>query len=209
MTRHDDRPAPAGPQPTDRPGGVGCDAAPSWRPATASDVAGLADLIERASSGARRHRFHAALRRAPAGWAESMARLPRREGVMLVAAESGRPGASLVAEAGYRIEPDRRSATFALLVDDRWQRRGLGSWAMCALLQFAAVDGLRWLHGDVLTGNAAMAGLMTQQGYRWVAQDREVMRAERDVPVVAADRDGSWDTAPLAVSAAAWTRVRA
>jgi acetyltransferase len=158
------------------------DGAPAWRSVTAGDAAGLLALMQGATQASRRQRFHAALRRAPPGWAECMARLPRRDGVMLVAAESARPGARLIAEAGYRIAPNRRSAAFALLVDDAWQRRGLGAWAMCALLHFAAVDGLRWLHGEVLTGNTPMIGLLAQQGYRWVGQEHEVLRAEREVP---------------------------
>ncbi len=71
---------------------------------------------------------------------------------------------SVRSEARYGVDDDRCGAEFALLVDARWQRRGVGAWAMRPLQHAAARSGLQWLHGDVLAGNAPMLGLMRRCG---------------------------------------------
>ena len=62
--------------------------------------------------------------------------------------------------ARYFTNPDGRTAEFALVVADEWQRRGLGSRLMISLIDAAREKGFRALQGEVLASNAKMLALM-------------------------------------------------
>ena len=72
----------------------------------------------------------------------------------------------IVADVRYVIDrsgtaPDGTgSAEFAVVVDEGWQRRGVGEHAMQTLMNTAGTAGLGWLHGDVLANNGPMLALM-------------------------------------------------
>ena len=61
--------------------------------------------------------------------------------------------------ARYITNPDAESCEFALVVSDRWQRKGLGRKLMTALLDAARAQGLKRMEGEVLATNQAMLRL--------------------------------------------------
>src|ERR1700674_2894603 len=71
----------------------------------------------------------------------------------------------VVAEARYAVDDDGDGAEFALVVNDHWQRNGLGKRAMHAL-SAATRAGLRWLHDSVLSSNAPMLSPMQHCRFR-------------------------------------------
>ena len=73
-----------------------------------------------------------------------------------------------------------RTAEFALVVDERWQRRGLGTRAIAALSQAARGADLDWLYGRVLAHNMAMLALLQQFDFCYTVdrEDDSVMCAE-------------------------------
>ena len=68
----------------------------------------------------------------------------------------------IIADARYVVDEDASDgrAEFAIMVEDQWQRFGLAEHAMHALTTAASINGLRWLHGDVLAANCPMLALM-------------------------------------------------
>lgn len=77
------------------------------------------------------------------------------------------PGTSLgmiTAVAQFVVDPDGESCEFALVVDDSWQRQGLGTILLSELGIFAARHGVRHIHADVLTDNHAMRRLAEKTG---------------------------------------------
>lgn len=54
---------------------------------------------------------------------------------------------------------------FAAVVDDRWQRRGIGHRLLRALIDEAASRGLRRMHGKVLASNRGMISFVEQLGF--------------------------------------------
>lgn len=68
----------------------------------------------------------------------------------------------VIAEARYHVDTRGHDdiAQFAIAVDDRWLRRGLGVRAMQALISAAAAAGFSRLRGEVLAHNRAMLALM-------------------------------------------------
>lgn len=77
----------------------------------------------------------------------------------------------MVAESRYVIDPDGRSAEFALMVDERWQRRRIGSALVKALGHAAAAAGVVHLRGEVMRENVAMLALMKHCRFRHESDD--------------------------------------
>ena len=126
------------------------------RPMRVQDGPLLDDMLDRLSAKTRRNRFHGGINSHPS--LLEPCDMPGR--VAFVVTAERRQVLQVVAEARYAIDTQGDSAEFAVVVDDRWQRHGLGERAMRALSNTAAHTGLHWLHGEVLADNRAMLALM-------------------------------------------------
>ncbi|HDP89896.1 MAG TPA: bifunctional acyl-CoA synthetase/GNAT family N-acetyltransferase [Thioalkalivibrio sp.] len=85
--------------------------------------------------------------------------------------------------ARYSINPDRESCEFALVVDDRWHHRGIGSQLMKSLMQAARSKGLRRMEGEVLASNRRMLELAEFLGFsqRPGTEDVEIIEVWREL----------------------------
>ena len=70
-----------------------------------------------------------------------------------------------VGVARYTTNPDGTSCEFALVVADLWQRRGIGSRLMDALIAAARERGLQTMDGEVLADNRDMLALAKNLGF--------------------------------------------
>lgn len=87
---------------------------------------------------------------------------PGRQAVLVAT-----PGASLgmiTAVAQFVVDPDGESCEFALVIDDSWQRQGLGTMLLSELGTFAVRHGVRHIHAEVLADNHAMRRLAEKTG---------------------------------------------
>jgi len=67
--------------------------------------------------------------------------------------------------ARYAIDPGCESCEIAIVVGDRWQRRGVGAQLFGCLIDAARWHGLRTMEGDVLANNTAMLRLAASLGF--------------------------------------------
>jgi acetyltransferase len=67
--------------------------------------------------------------------------------------------------ARYVVDPDGETCEFAIVVADRWQRRGLGGHMLETLIEIARSRGLRWMIGNVLATNEPMLRLARKLGF--------------------------------------------
>jgi acetyltransferase len=65
-----------------------------------------------------------------------------------------------VGVARYVINADGNSCEFAIVVDDHWQGKGIGSHLLTALIEAARVRGIQRMTGEVLTNNKKMLELL-------------------------------------------------
>ncbi|MCO6413490.1 MAG: bifunctional acetate--CoA ligase family protein/GNAT family N-acetyltransferase, partial [Thiogranum sp.] len=65
----------------------------------------------------------------------------------------------------YVMNPDGVSCEFALVVADAWQRKGIGSHLMTALIDAARQRGFRQMTGEVLASNRNMLELVRELGF--------------------------------------------
>jgi acetyltransferase len=70
-----------------------------------------------------------------------------------------------IAVARYITNPDGASCEFAAVVDDAWQRRGLGRIMMQRLIEVARERGLKTMIGYIIANNQGMLALCTRLGF--------------------------------------------
>jgi acetyltransferase len=85
---------------------------------------------------------------------------------MALIAVTEKDGAEIeIGVARYVIEADRSRCEFAIVISDGWQRRGLGTALLRALMDTARAAGIPTMYGDVLSGNAGMLRLVSKLGF--------------------------------------------
>jgi GNAT superfamily N-acetyltransferase len=133
------------------------------RPVLPQDEGLIADLLARVSAAGRRNRFHGTVNLSRAEL-HRMSCIDYEHEMAFVVCACKNGVEIVIAEARFCIDADQQGAEFAVMVDDHWQRRGLGRWVMLALRDAAQAAGLTWLHGEVLRDNLPMLALMRDCG---------------------------------------------
>jgi len=111
----------------------------------------IADMVRRCSPGTLRQRLHGNVRQADASLLSALG-MYRADHLSLIAVAAGQPVglATVVVEAPHTIEA-------AVLVEDAWQRHGIGSALAAAVCRVAAAEGYTRALVDVeLTNMAAV-----------------------------------------------------
>jgi len=88
-----------------------------------------------------------------------------RNEVALIVLRSGETGEEEIGVARYVIDSARANCEFAIVVADRWQKRGIGTRLMKALISQLQVSGVKQISGSVLKSNVAMRKFSKQIGF--------------------------------------------
>ena len=152
------------------------------RPVLPQDDHLLAGLVAGLSHASHRQRFQGAVKLS-FNHMQQMCHVDFRRQLALVVSLQVDGAERVVADARYHVDADGEAAEFAVMVDERLRRQGLGAWAMDGLQVAARQAGLRWLNGEVLLGNAAMLGLAQRCGYAISPhpEDEGLVRAQQCV----------------------------
>lgn len=129
-----------------------------------ADAERLVALYDRLSRDTRYHRFFSAMQRLPPDWASFLANVDYRTRLALVVEAPENAGA-LIAVARYEPTGEPDTAEVAFVVQDGWQRRGLGTLLFRELLRAAAANGIRRFRAWVLADNRRMLDLITRLGH--------------------------------------------
>lgn len=95
--------------------------------------------------------------RLPPDWARILANVDYEKRMAIVAVA---PGGQLIAVARYDYDDEAKEAEIALVVQDHWQGKGLGTILMTELLQYAEAKGIRRFRAYVLAENRRMLDLL-------------------------------------------------
>lgn len=131
------------------------------RPIRSEDAAALAQLYDRLSPESADQRFFTVMRRLPPDWARILAGVDRDRNAAIVAAG---PDGELIGVARYGTLPGADEAEIALVVEDGWQHRGLGTILLSALLDHAESRGITRFLAYVLADNQRMLRLVGRLG---------------------------------------------
>jgi len=128
------------------------------RAARSEDAPAVQQFVRGLSDRSRRNRFFAPVRELSPDQLERVTR-SRPPGELALVAEAREGG--IVAMAQY-VVCDPLDTEFAVVVDDAWQRQGLGSRLLEMLAEHAARAGLAAFAGFVLADNWPMLGLLAR-----------------------------------------------
>jgi RimJ/RimL family protein N-acetyltransferase len=129
------------------------------RPIRPDDEPRLVDLYSRLSQDTRYQRFFSVMQRLPPDWVHFLANVDGKRRFALVVEQPGDP--ALIAVGRYEPsagEPD--VAELAVVVQDGWQGRGIGTVLMEGLLREAAAHGITRFRAYVLGQNRRMLKLL-------------------------------------------------
>lgn len=136
------------------------------RPIRPEDAAMEQAFVRRLSPESRYFRFMGAVRELTPAMLVRFTQIDYDREMALVAVRRADNGSETeVGVARYLSNPDGRSCEFALVVDDAWQRRGLGRLLMQRLIGVARARGLATMIGYVIANNAGMQKLCSDLGF--------------------------------------------
>jgi RimJ/RimL family protein N-acetyltransferase len=130
------------------------------RPIRGEDEAELTRLHERLSPETAYQRFFAVVRRLPPDWAHILAHVDCDRRMALLAFG---PDGELIGVARYEYDPVAGEAEVAIVVQDRWQGRGLGGRLLEELLAYAGSRGIERFLAYVLPDNYRMLRLLAEK----------------------------------------------
>jgi RimJ/RimL family protein N-acetyltransferase len=129
------------------------------RPIRPDDEPRLVDLYSRLSQDTRYQRFFSNMKRLPPDWAHFLANVDGQRRFALVVEQPGDP--ALIAVGRYEPAPGEPDvAELAVVVQDGWQGKGIGTLLMEGLLREAAAHGIARFRAYVLGGNRRMLALL-------------------------------------------------
>ena len=127
------------------------------RPIRPEDESALTALYERLSPQTAYQRFFTAMRRLPPDWAHILANVDYDRRMAIVGVD---PGGDLIGVARYMYDQRADEAEIAIVIEDRWQGRGLGKHLLAEVVGYAADRGIRRLRAYVLADNLRMLKLI-------------------------------------------------
>jgi GNAT superfamily N-acetyltransferase len=139
------------------------------RQALPADREPLGRMFERCTAATRYRRFHGPVKAIPERYlAEALSRSPFHHALVAYlepasAAQDGALSGKIVALASCRLV-DEGAAELGLLIEDAWQRQGLGTRLLRDLVTHAGSVGLRVLEAQLLAEQAWITGLLKPYG---------------------------------------------
>ena len=123
------------------------------------------EFVRNLSDESRYFRFRDGVRELSPRMLLHLTRLDYDRHLALIAVTEREAREIQVGVARYVVGADRQSCEFAIAVADDWQRKGLGSGLMKALMAAARSRGVREMHGEVLASNRKMLALTAKLGF--------------------------------------------
>ena len=135
------------------------------RPVRPEDAALKQEFVNGLSEEARHFRFMDATRELPPSLIVRFTQVDYDREMVLLAIVHEEGKERQIGSARYTQTPDGEAVEFALAIDDRWQKCGLGRRLMGAIMDCAREKSYRSMVGDVLSDNQKMLRLMTSLGF--------------------------------------------
>lgn len=130
-----------------------------------ADAAKEQAFVHGLSSESSYRRFHGTIKDLSKEALKEFTELDVRNAVAMVVLRSGEKGEEEIGVARYVIDPDRADCEFAIVVADRWQKHGIGTRLMNALISHLQAGGVKQISGSVIKSNSTMRTFMKQMGF--------------------------------------------
>jgi len=142
------------------------------RPIRPEDAEMEQAFVRRLSPASRYFRFMGAVRELTPTMLARFTQIDYDREMAFVAVRRDAAGETEIGVARYISNPDGTSCEFAIVVEDAYQRRGLGRLMMLRLIEVARARGLVMMTGHVVTDNDGMLKLCSGLGFT-IEHDRD------------------------------------
>jgi RimJ/RimL family protein N-acetyltransferase len=159
------------------------------RPIRPEDEPELTALYARLSPETAYQRFFTVMARLPPSWAHTFANVDYERRMAIVAVT---PDDKLIAVARYDLDEASNEAEIAIVVQDQWQGKRLGTILLAELLRYAEAKGIRRFRADVLTENRRMLDMLTRLTHVLVRRTERGITSVLMVPRPRADLEELW-----------------
>jgi acetyltransferase len=136
------------------------------RPIRPEDAEMEAKFVRELSPETKYFRFMNALQELSQEMLVRFTQIDYHNEMALVAVKSTGATEEQIGVARYTTNVDKKSCEFALVVSDRWQKKGIGHQLMQNLMEIARNRGLNSMEGQVLSSNKKMLELVASLGFR-------------------------------------------
>jgi acyl-CoA hydrolase len=136
-----------------------------FRPVKPVDEAALTAMLYSLGEESVQKRYFAHTKTFPHRDVQRLANIDYRQDLAIVGLVPGVSGEEVVAIAQYFLEPRTQSAEVAFVVQDEWQKKGMGTFLLAYLTDIARRRGVKTFTASVLPHNKPMLGIFTNTGY--------------------------------------------
>jgi len=137
-----------------------------FRPVKPTDEAALSEMLYSLSDSSVKKRYMAQTVGFPHRDVQKLTNIDYSQDISIVATVPGVSNEQVVAIAQYYFDPKTQSAEIAFLVQDEWQKKGLGTFLLEYLVQIGRQRGVKCFHAKVLSTNKPMLAIFHNSRYR-------------------------------------------
>lgn len=131
-----------------------------FRPIHPTDAGRMRDLFYKLSEGTIYYRFGWNVKQLPQKQIQNFVYIDHRNEVAIVGTIPEASGEEIIAFSGYYLDKKTNRAEVALVVQDEWQNRGIGTFMLKYLAGIAQKDGIRGFTAEIHTTNRKMQAVM-------------------------------------------------
>ncbi|MFH1715990.1 MAG: GNAT family N-acetyltransferase [Planctomycetota bacterium] len=136
-----------------------------FRPVKPTDEAELSEMLYSLSEASVRTRYMAQTVTFPHKDVQRLTNIDYSQNLAIVGTVPSVSGEEFVAIAQYFLDPKTNSAEVAFLVQDEWQKKGMGTFLLNYLTQIARKRGVKQFYAKVLSANKPMLAIFHNSGY--------------------------------------------
>jgi len=136
-----------------------------FRPVKPTDEAALSEMLYSLSTESVRTRYFTHTTTFPHRDVQKLTNIDYANELAIVGVVPSPAGDEVVAIAQYFLEPKTRVAEVAFIVQDEWQRKGMGTFLLAYLTQIARQRGVKTFYASVLPDNKPMLAIFHNTGY--------------------------------------------
>jgi acyl-CoA hydrolase/RimJ/RimL family protein N-acetyltransferase len=137
-----------------------------FRPIKPTDEPSLSEMLYSLSEKSVRTRYMIHTMAFPHKDIQRLTNIDYKQDIAIVGVVPRVSGEEIVAIAQYFLDPKTQSAEVAFLVQDEWQRKGMGTFLLDYVTQIARQRGVKKFWAKVLPNNEAMLTIFHNSGYK-------------------------------------------
>ena len=153
-----------------------------FRPIKPTDEPAMSDMLYSLSPASVRTRYMAQTVAFPHRDIQQLTNIDYTQDISIVGTVPSVSGEQVVAIAQYYLDPKTHAAEVAFLVQDEWQKKGMGTFLLAYLAQIAKKRGVKQFYAKVLAMNKPMLAIFHNSGYQIKTEfDGEVYNVTYDL----------------------------